>query len=318
MFNFLLLHSKSREDRKKQRELKEARKAGRAPAEVDEDGNEINPHIPPCIAIAPWYSEAGNGLKLQRIMKRTLETNCTKSANDRGVTIFQAETYRKDACDNCGAMTHNARDETRKKLLKKQPKKLKGKNNNQNREGDEEVEEGDNDGDLRVDETKADESKQMDFAKVEKRLRTTRGGSTGTVRNLLIREGTAKYLRNLDVNSAYYDPKTRSMCEDPLPVTDPNEKFYGGDNQYRNSGQALEFKQLDTHAREAFDMGHDIHMQAGPSQAELLYKNYKVTKEKLKSRTKAMISEKYGNAASEEEITPRELLLRQMERRSGI
>ncbi|KAK4760752.1 hypothetical protein SAY87_005645 [Trapa incisa] len=55
----------------------------------------------------------------------------------------------------------------------------------------------------------------MDFAKVEKRVRTTGGGSTGTVRNL--REDTAKYLLNLDVNSAYYDPKTRSMREDPLP-----------------------------------------------------------------------------------------------------
>jgi Pre-mRNA splicing Prp18-interacting factor len=45
-------------------------------------------------------------------------------------------------------------------------------------------------------------------------------------RNLRIREDTAKYLLNLDVNSAYYDPKTRSMREDPLPDMDPNEKFY--------------------------------------------------------------------------------------------
>lgn len=54
-------------------------------------------------------------------------------------------------------------------------------------------------------------------------------------------------------------------------------------------------------------------MQAAPSQAELLYKNYKVNKEKLKSHTKENIFEKYGNAASEEEI-PRELLLGQSER----
>lgn len=46
------------------------------------------------------------------------------------------------------------------------------------------------------------------------------------VRNLRIREDTAKYLLNLDVNSAHYDPKTRSMREDPLPDSDPNEKFY--------------------------------------------------------------------------------------------
>jgi hypothetical protein len=45
-------------------------------------------------------------------------------------------------------------------------------------------------------------------------------------RNLRIREDTAKYLLNLDVNSAYYDPKTRSMREDPLPDADPNDKFY--------------------------------------------------------------------------------------------
>ena len=37
-----------------------------------------------------------------------------------------------------------------------------------------------------------------------------------TTRNLRIREDTAKYLLNLDVNSAYYDPKSRSMRENPL------------------------------------------------------------------------------------------------------
>ena len=37
-----------------------------------------------------------------------------------------------------------------------------------------------------------------------------------TVRNLRIREDTAKYLYNLDQNSAFYDPKTRSMRENPF------------------------------------------------------------------------------------------------------
>ena len=36
-----------------------------------------------------------------------------------------------------------------------------------------------------------------------------------TVRNLRIREDTAKYLINLDPFSAYYDPKTRSMRDNP-------------------------------------------------------------------------------------------------------
>lgn len=37
------------------------------------------------------------------------------------------------------------------------------------------------------------------------------------VRNLRIREDTAKYLKNLDLNSAFYDPKSRSMKENPTP-----------------------------------------------------------------------------------------------------
>ncbi|CAA2970303.1 pre-mRNA-splicing factor SLU7 [Olea europaea subsp. europaea] len=358
---------KSREDHRKQMELEEARKAGLAPAEVDEDGKEINPHIPQYMSSAPWYLNAERpSLKHQRKWKS--DPNYTKSWYDRGAKIFQADKYRKGACENCGAMTHSAktcmerprklgakwtsksiapdekietfeldyegkrdrwngydaasykhvieryeaRDEARKKYLKDQQlKKLEEKNNNQNEDGVSDDE--DNEDALKVDEAKVDESKQMDFAKVEKRVRTTGGGSTGTVRNLRIREDTAKYLLNLDVNSAHYDPKTRSMREDPLPDADPNEKFYAGDNQNRVSGQALEFKQLNIHAWEAFDKGQDVHMQAAPSQAELLHRNFKINKEKLKSHTKDTIMEKYGNAATEETL-PRELLLGQSEK----
>ncbi|KAL5542266.1 hypothetical protein UlMin_009976 [Ulmus minor] len=358
---------KSREDHRKQIELEEARKAGLAPAEVDEDGKEINPHIPQYMSSAPWYLKAERpSLKHQRKWKS--DPNYTKSWYDRGAKIFQADKYRKGACENCGAMTHNAkycmerprmigakwtnmhiapdekietfeldydgkrdrwngfdpaayvrvieryeaRNEARKKYQKEQQlKKLEEKNNKQNGEGD--ISEDDEEEDaLKVDEAKVDESKQMDFAKVEKRVRTTGGGSTGTVRNLRIREDIAKYLLNLDVNSAYYDPKTRSMREDPLPNADPNEKFYAGDNQYRMSGQALEFKQLDIHAWKSFEKGEDVHMQAAPSQAELLFRTFKVKTENKKAEKKMTLMEKYGNAASGEE-PPRELLLGQSE-----
>ncbi|KAK9704838.1 hypothetical protein RND81_07G014200 [Saponaria officinalis] len=358
---------KSREDHRKQLELEEARKAGLAPAEVDENGKEINPHIPQYMSSAPWYLNSDKpSLKHQKNWK--LEPNYTKSWYNRGEKGYQATKYRKGACTNCGAMTHDskscmdrprklgakftgkhiaadeiieefeldfdgkrdrwngfdpssyayvvhrheAKDEARKKFLKEQQLKKLEKNKTVEEEVEASADDEDDDDDLKVDEAKVDESKQMDFAKVEKRVRTTGGGSTGTVRNLRIREDTAKYLLNLDVNSAYYDPKTRSMREDPLPDADPNEKFYAGDNQNRLSGQALEFKQLNLHAFEAFDKGQDVHMQAAPSQAELCYKNFKVAKEHLKSHVKETIEQKYGNAATGEEI-PRELLLGQSE-----
>lgn len=44
-----------------------------------------------------------------------------------------------------------------------------------------------------------------------------------TVRNLRIREDTAKYLMNLDPDSAYYDPKTRSMREAPYANVRPED-----------------------------------------------------------------------------------------------
>lgn len=75
----------------------------------------------------------------------------------------------------------------------------------------------------------------------------------------------------------------------------------------------MEFKQLNIHAWEAFEKGNDVHMQAAPSQAELLYKNFKVNKEKLKSEVKDTIMEKYGNAATADPL-PKELLLGQSEK----
>ncbi|CAH1440837.1 unnamed protein product [Lactuca virosa] len=282
---------KSREDHRKQMELEEARKAGLAPVEVDEDGKEINPHIPQYMSSAPWYLNAERpSLKHQR--KWNSDPNYTKSWYDRGAKIYQADKYRKGACENYethnqdmhGEATWNgydatyyahvieryeARDEARKKFLKDQQlKKLEEKGNTQNVEeavSDDE----DNEDALKVDEAKVDESKQMDFANVEKRVRTTGGGSTGTIRNLRIREDTTKYLLNLDVNSAHYDLKTRSMREDPLPDMDPNEKFYAGDNQNR-----LLLHKLNCCIR---------------------------------------IVEKYGNVAADEAL-PRELLLGQSER----
>ncbi|KAG8381456.1 hypothetical protein BUALT_Bualt06G0123800 [Buddleja alternifolia] len=343
----MALAFKSREDHRKQIELEEARKAGLAPAEVDEDGSVINPHIPRYMSSAPWYLNATTpSLKHQRKRKPDPNFNIKSSWYDRGAKTFRADKYRKGACENCGAITHDkrscverprglgakwtsenispdekietfdqldydgkrdrwngydaesyrrvvqryeAREEARIKYLKDQQlKKLEEKIDNTNDDDDD-------------DSLKVNESKQVDFAKVEKRVRSGGGGgSTGSVRNLWIREDTAKYLLNLDADSAYYDPKTRSMREDPLPDTNPNEKFYGGDNQNRVCGEALDFKQLNVHAWEAFEKGYDVHLQAAPSQAELLYKSFKISKEKLnKSKIKDTVMEKYGNAATD-------------------
>lgn len=66
-------------------------------------------------------------------------------------------------------------------------------------------------------------------------------GATGATAcgSLRIREDTAKYLINLDVNSAFYDPKTRSMRQDPtlaLPEDRKEKIDFRGENIARESG----------------------------------------------------------------------------------
>ena len=110
-------------------------------------------------------------------------------------------------------------------------------------------------------------------------MRTTGGGATGSVRNLRIREDTAKYLLNLDPNSAHYDPKSRSMREDPQPHK--AKKAFAGDNFVRKSGDYHAWEAERLHQLAAYDHGASLHMQAAPSQAEILHQHFKNKKGKL-------------------------------------
>ncbi len=67
-----------------------------------------------------------------------------------------------------------------------------------------------------LDEEKYADQADMAGTKFDPKTRTT-------VRNLRIREDTAKYLYNLDPNSAYYDPKTRSMRDNPFKNKESSE-----------------------------------------------------------------------------------------------
>ena len=71
------------------------------------------------------------------------------------------------------------------------------------------------------DEEDADEDKYADAADAVGQKLDTK--TRITVRNLRIREDTAKYLINLDPESAYYDPKTRSMRDAPIKNVPPEE-----------------------------------------------------------------------------------------------
>ncbi|XP_076308313.1 pre-mRNA-splicing factor SLU7-like [Tachypleus tridentatus] len=337
---------KSREDWRKAKELEEARKAGTAPAAVDEEGKDINPHIPQYIASAPWYfGSKGPTLKHQRPQpEKQKKFNDIAEYYVRGEKLGVASRYRKNACENCGAMTHKKKD------CVERPRKVGAKFTSEDIAPDEvhlpnlsldydgkrdrwngfdpscyqaivdeyaKVEEAkreqkeerlkqdllsgeitvireqnnDVDSDLDDDEEKYADNADMPGTKVDSKQRIT-------VRNLRIREDIAKYLRNLDPNSAYYDPKTRSMRDNPHKGTkkDPEELQYAGDNFVRFTGDTLQQAKEQLFAWQGYEKGIDIHLQAEPTKTALLNKEYELKKEELKDKQKGTILDKYGGA----------------------
>jgi pre-mRNA-processing factor SLU7 len=127
-----------------------------------------------------------------------------------------------------------------------------------------------------------------------------------------MREDTAKYLLNLDPNSAYYDPKSRSMRDNPFAEKDMSNVSYVGDNFVRYSGEAHKFASSQLFAWEANEKGVDAHQQAEPTKLELLNKEYRSKYENIAKTIKANVLEKYGGEEHLESL-PKELILAQTE-----
>lgn len=338
---------KSREDWRKAKELEEARKAGTAPAAVDEEGKDINPHIPQYISATPWYFGAqGPTLKHQRPQpEKQKQYSSIDEWYKRGVDNSKvAIKYRKGACENCGAMTH------KRKECMERPRKVGAKYTNVNIAPDEftqpelsmdydgkrdrwagydpsqhraiveeyqKIEEAKRQ--MRAEKLNAEENDEQDSDKDEDKyvdevdMPGTKVDSKQriTVRNLRIREDTAKYLRNLDPNSAYYDPKTRSMRDNPYAGTE-REVDYKGENFVRFSGDTQQHANAQLFAWEAHERGVDVHLLAEPTKLELLKQEYDKKRDELKDKARGSIINRYGG---EEHLDapPPSLLLAQTE-----
>ncbi|KAH8087926.1 mRNA processing-related protein [Filobasidium floriforme] len=356
----------SKEEWRRQKDLDAARKAGTAPAEVDEDGKAINPHIPEYIVKAPWYADTGHAsLKHQKNWAAVDESKIAKIGEwyDRGAKAGPAaKKYRKGACENCGAITH-----TKKDCLER-PRKKGAKFTNSNIAADEVIQTVKGGYDAKRDryngydpashaevykeytameeerkrlrEEEVDKQTSTELAAVAKKGKTEDDDAFGSsdedehdddkyadegdavgqkldtknrvsVRNLRIREDTAKYLLNLDTESAYYDPKTRSMRDAPVKGN-PEEMTFAGDNFQRYSGDAARIQKLQLFAWQSAARGNDVHMNANPTQGELLHKDFQEKKEQLRDTNKISILAKYGGAEHLEKV-PKELLTGQTE-----
>ncbi|XP_054980462.1 pre-mRNA-splicing factor SLU7-like [Sorex araneus] len=367
----------TRKDLRKKKELEEQRKLGNAPAEVDEEGKDINPHIPQYISSVPWYIDPSKRPTLKHQRPQPEKQKPYSSSGEwykRGVKENSMTTkYRKGACENCGAMTHQKKD------CCERPRRVGAKFTGTNLAPDEHIQPQlmfDYDGkrdrwngyDPEEHRKTVEEYAKVDLAKrtlkVQKLQEELGSGKLVqqadsprhrwgeeepdfqagknhnseeededqyaddidmpgqnldskrwiTVRNLRIREDIAKYLRNLDLNSAYYDPKTRAMRENPYSNAGKNldEVSYAGDNFLRFTGDSVTMAQTQLFAWEASDQASEVHLQADPTKLELLYKSFKAKKEDFKEQKKVSILEKYGGQ-EHLDAPPAELLLGQTE-----
>jgi len=351
----------SREEYKKKKELEEQRKLGNAPAEVDEEGKDINPHIPQYISTVPWYVDPTQraSLKHQRCQPEKIQHYSGNNEwYNRGVpsSAKVATKFRKGACENCGSMGHKKKD------CLERPRKKGAKFTNTNIAPDEMQQP-----DLKLDfEGKRDRWNGYDpdnhqevideYAKVEVAKQVVKANKLNkellrgeitednaleeggvededkyadkidmpgtnfdskhriTVRNLRIREDTAKYLRNLDLSSAHYDPKTRSMRMNPYEMLGKSaqELEYAGDNFVRYSGDTRSMANTQLFAWQAEERGQNVHLQSDPTRLELLQRNFKGAKTKLEEERKNLLVEKYGGVEYLE-APPKQLLFAQTE-----
>ncbi|KAI9841879.1 MAG: mRNA splicing protein [Sclerophora amabilis] len=271
-------------------------------------------------------------LEHQRLQKPHADSS---SWYNRGKLGPASTKFRKGACENCGAMTHKTKEclsrprkqgakwtgkdiqadekvqdvqlgwdakrdrwngyEAREykavieeyeqlEELRKQTKRLA---DSEERAQKKALQDGELDDD---DEAEGEEAKYAEESDMGRQQPTS-------TRNLRIREDTAKYLLNLDLDSAKYDPKTRSMV-DSGATTDLAAALVAEDNFERASGEAADFKRAQRYAWETQERGdrHKQHLQAMPTSGEYTLKKQAAEEDERRAAQRKALLEKYGGA----------------------
>ncbi|KAF4774165.1 pre-mRNA-splicing factor SLU7 [Colletotrichum scovillei] len=281
---------------------------------------EENIYIPSFISKRPFYAgEEGDDqtdyLEHQRIQKKNEQSQWY----DRGRKAGPAATkYRKGACENCGAMTHKAKD------CLSRPRAKGAKWTGRDIQADEVVQDVKLGWDAKRDrwngydpkeyrnvveefnemeklrkqalaKGETEEEEQDDGDKYAEENDMSKHQSTAT-RQLRIREDTAKYLVNLDLESAKYDPKTRSLVDGGATV-DKAANLFAEEGFMRGSGDAGEFEQAQRYAWEAQEKSGDTtkHLQANPTAGEFYRKKEKEEAEKKRAEREKKLKELYGD-----------------------
>jgi len=288
-------------------------------------------YIPNFISKKPFYLE-GDDTQSDYLEHQRLQTATPDQSKwyDRGKRLGPAATrFRKGACDNCGAMTHKTKD------CLSRPRAKGAKWTGKDIQADEVVQNVELGWDAKRDRWNGYDPTEYnsvieEYEELENLKKKAKGGApqngqklltkngqdaqvggeeeakyaeesdmgrqqNTATRNLRIREDTAKYLLNLDLDSAKYDPKTRSMV-DMGAQADQAAALVAEDNFMRASGDAAELERAQKYAWESQERGdkNKTHLQANPTSGEY-FRRKELEESKAKQAVqRRLLAERYG------------------------
>ncbi|KAI9885665.1 MAG: Tabersonine 6,7-epoxidase isoform 2 [Watsoniomyces obsoletus] len=298
------------------------------PPDVSASSKVPNEYIPAFISKKPFYvddeSSTNDYLEHQRLQK-TAEDN--SKWYDRGKRQGPAATkFRKGACENCGSMTHKTKE------CLSRPRKQGARWTGKDIQADEVVQDVRLGWDAKRDRWNGYDASQygavvQEYEMLEEIRKQAKGEQLAeqkqledgvdddegeeakyaeesdmgrqqskATRQLRLREDTAKYLLNLDLDSAKYDPKTRSLVDSGATV-DQAAALVAEESFMRASGDAAEFEKATRYAWESQERGdkNKQHVQANPTSGEYFRRKQKEEVEAKREALRKALIEKYGD-----------------------
>ncbi|KAF2150204.1 Pre-mRNA-splicing factor slu7 [Myriangium duriaei CBS 260.36] len=276
-----------------------------------------NEYIPSFISKKPFYIDDATASQDDYLTHQRLQSEknhdpiASSKWYERGKKAAPAATkYRKGACENCGAMTHKAKD------CLQRTRKHGAKWTGENIQADEAVQDVKLGWDAKRDRWNGYDANEYqsvveEYNALEEMKRKTGEDGEATeegtryeeetdmgrhqptsTRNLRLREDTAKYLVNLDLDSAQYDPKTRTMIDQNPTELEAEEGFQ------RPSDDAAEFEKAQRYAWETQERGdrNAVHLQANPTAGEIMRKKEAKESQERKEANRKALLDKYGGA----------------------
>jgi pre-mRNA-processing factor SLU7 len=304
----------SKEEYKARRMLEEAQKRGMVSVSTsDKGGTEFRVNTP--------YME-GTFRKPTTTMPDVIKKKPVMKLNEwyaRGEPQNVVFKFREGACQNCGAMTHKAKD------CLDRPRKVGAKYSGKDFKGDEDIRELVFDYEGKIDtwngynpesylevvkeyellNSKISEKHNQNGTDVDgdfkeklhnrQYLDTEFDPKTKSSQSLRQRGDMAKYLLNLDDDAPAYDGKSRVLNGNPTPDVDLSSLEFKGDDYHKYTGDTIDFLSQDTFAwQHVKKYNSELNSVAMPTLTEMLHKKSQAKNNLVRGKIYEELSKRYG------------------------